>query len=108
MNLLVLLLQDGAEAAPTGPLGGFEGFAFMGLLLLVFYFFMIRPQQKKAKQERVFRDSLQKGDKVSTIGGIHGQVESIEENTALVRVDSNTKLRFDKAALKPVVSPESK
>lgn len=72
----------------------------MGLLLLVFYFFMIRPQQKKAKEERVFRENLQKGDKVSTIGGVHGQVESIEDNTVLVRVDTNTKIRFDKGALR--------
>ncbi len=101
MLLHVLLLQD----APTGPFGGMEGFLFMGLLLLVFYFFMIRPQQKKAKEERVFRENLQKGDKVSTIGGIHGQVESIEDNTVLVRVDSNTKLRIDKAALRSASTP---
>jgi preprotein translocase subunit YajC len=108
MNLFVFLLQAETET-PQGLFGGgLSTMVFFGLIFVVFYFFMIRPQQKKAKEERAFRDSLQKGDKVATIGGIHGQVESIEENTALVRVDSNTKLRFDKAALKPIATADSK
>lgn len=103
-------MQDGGgDAAASGGLfGGSQGFLFMGLILLVMYFFMIRPQQKRAKDERTFREGLAKGDKVMSIGGVFGQVESIEDSSALVRVDTNTKMRFDKSALKAVPEPVEK
>ncbi|MEM6805243.1 MAG: preprotein translocase subunit YajC, partial [Bacteroidota bacterium] len=62
----------------------------------------------KAKEERAFRDGLSKGDKVVTIGGIHGIVESLDDNTAMLKVDSNTKLKFDKTALRAVPPAPSK
>lgn len=71
----------------------------MGLLMVVFYFFMIRPQQKKAKDAKKFRESLQKGSKVITIGGIHGRVVEVNDTTVLLEVDSNVKLRFEKSAV---------
>ncbi|HOP43351.1 MAG: preprotein translocase subunit YajC [Flavobacteriales bacterium] len=71
----------------------------MGLLMVVFYFFMIRPQQKKAKDARKFRESLQKGSKVITIGGIHGKVVELAEKTVLLEVDSGTKLRIERSAI---------
>ncbi len=71
----------------------------MGLLMVVFYFFMIRPQQKKAKEARKFRESLQKGAKVVTIGGLHGKVAEVAESTILLEVDSNVRLRFEKSAI---------
>lgn len=71
----------------------------MGALMLVFYFFMIRPQQKKAKDARKFRESLQKGTKVVTIGGIHGKVVEVSDTTVLLDVDNNVKLRFEKSAI---------
>lgn len=71
----------------------------MGLLMVVFYFFMIRPQQKKAKDAKKFRESLQKGTKVVTIGGLHGKVVEVAENTILLEVDSNVRLRFEKSAI---------
>lgn len=94
--LFILLQADGATGFGMGQ------FVFFAAIIAVFYFFMIRPQQKKQKEERVFREGLAKGDKVMTIGGIYGEVEKIDEHTALVRVDSNTKLRFDKTALRAV------
>lgn len=107
-SLFILLQDGGGAAAPGGLFGGSQGFLFMGLILLVMYFFMIRPQQKRAKEERQFREGLSKGDKVMSIGGIYGQVESIDENSVLVRVDSNTKMRFDKSALKAAPTPAEK
>ncbi len=98
MQLPLFLLQD---SGATG-LGGMQQFLFIGGIIAIFYFFMIRPQQKKSKNERKFREALSKGDKVVTIGGIYGNIESIDENSVLVKVDSNTKLRFEKAALKPI------
>lgn len=71
----------------------------MGLLMVVFYFFMIRPQQKKAKEAKKFRESLQKGSKVVTIGGLHGKVAEVADTTILLEVDSNVRLRFEKSAI---------
>ena len=75
---------------------GIEFYLMMGLLMVVFYFFMIRPQQKKAKDAKKFRESLQKGTKVVTIGGLHGKVT---DSTILLEVDSNVRLRFEKSAI---------
>ena len=74
-------------------------FIMMGLLFVVFYFFMIRPQQKKAKDARKFRESLQKGAKVVTIGGIHGKVVEVSEKTVLMEVSDGVKMRFEKSAV---------
>lgn len=97
MQLLTIFLLDSAAGEST-PFG--FNFIFLGGIIAIFYFFMIRPQQKRTKEEKAFREGLGKGDKVMTIGGIYGQIESLDENSALVRVDSNTKLRFDKTALR--------
>jgi preprotein translocase subunit YajC len=92
---LSILLQ--ATQAP----GGFDYsslilFAAMGL---VFYFFMIRPQQKKQKEQKKFRDELKKGDLVVTIGGLHGRVYSVENETVTLDVDKGIKLVFEKSAI---------
>jgi preprotein translocase subunit YajC len=71
----------------------------MGLIFVVMYFFMIRPQQKKQKDLARFRNSLEKGDKVVTIGGIYGTVSEVKEKYVLMEVDSNVKLRIDKSAI---------
>jgi len=100
---LLLQAQGGAAAPAAGqPQGNPLSMLLMvGGIIVVFYFFMIRPQQKKQKAEQQFRDSLKKGDKVMSIGGIHGRVWSIEENGILVEVDNGVKLLFDKTALRP-------
>jgi preprotein translocase subunit YajC len=79
--------------------GGPQFWIMMGLLMVVFYFFMIRPQQKKAKDARKFRESLQKGSKVVTIGGIHGKVVELSDTTVLLEVDNGVKLRFERSAI---------
>ncbi len=71
----------------------------MSLLFVVFYFFMIRPQQKKAKEAKKFRESLQKGSKVITIGGLHGKVVEVNDKTILIEADTNVRLRFEKSAV---------
>jgi len=68
------------------------------LILVVFYFFMIRPQMKKQKELKKFREGLSVGDKVVTIGGVHGKVLEVSESTILISVDSG-KMRVDKSAV---------
>ncbi|WP_266367571.1 preprotein translocase subunit YajC [Tellurirhabdus rosea] len=65
----------------------------------VFYFFMIRPQQKKQKDQRTFVDNLKKGDNVVTIGGLHGRVYAVEGTTVTLEVDKGLKLTFEKSAI---------
>ena len=68
------------------------------LILIVFYFFMIRPQMKKQKEMKKFRENLKAGDKVVTIGGIHGKLLEVADSTVLISSEG-TKLRFDKSAI---------
>ena len=83
---------------------GEEGGGFMSLLpilliVVVFYFFMIRPQMKKAKDQKKFRENIKKGDKIITIGGIHGKIVDIQETTFIIEVESNNKLKVEKSAV---------
>ena len=71
---------------------------FIGLMFFVFYFFMIRPQMKKQKELKKFRDGLAKGDHVVSIGGIHGKVLEITDTTVLIESEK-TKIRLDKSAV---------
>jgi preprotein translocase subunit YajC len=71
---------------------------------LVVYFFMIRPQQKRASDAKAFRQSLAKGSRIVTIGGLHGLVVDLTEDTVVVEVDRGTKLRFDRSAIAREVS----
>lgn len=71
----------------------------MLLIIVVFYFFMIRPQTKRQKELKNFRDSLSKGDKVITTGGIYGRIVDIDGHTVFIEVDTNVKIKVDKAAL---------
>lgn len=91
MNALILL-----QAQESNPMAFW---LMMGLMMVVFYFFMIRPQQKKARDARKFRESLQKGAKVVTIGGMHGRVVEVNDTTVLLDVDNGVKLRFEKSAI---------
>ena len=74
-------------------------FALWGGVLAVLYFFMIRPQQKKAKDQKAFVSSLKKGDSVVTIGGLHGKIASVEPTTVTLEVDRGIKMTFEKSAV---------
>lgn len=71
----------------------------MLLIIVVFYFFMIRPQMKKAKDHKKFVEELKKGDKVVTTSGIHGKIVDLNETTFLIEVESGTKIRFEKSSV---------
>ena len=104
------LLQVDSTAAEGGQAGPkWLNWVLIGGVVIVFYFFMLRPQQKKRKEEQEFRSNLGKGDKVVTIGGIHGKIVSMDESnqTALIEVDNGVKMRFELGALKPAPDPQA-
>ena len=92
---MITILQ--AAAGQQG--GGWQMWIMLALIFVVMWFFMIRPQRKQQKEIQNFRDSLKKGDKVVTIGGIYGTVCEIKEGSVLIEVDNNVKIRVSKQAL---------
>jgi len=84
------------QAAGGGMLGTVVP---MVLIMVVFYFFMIRPQVKKAKDHKKLVAELGKGDKIITTAGIHGKIVDLNETTFLIEVESGAKIRFDKSAV---------
>lgn len=70
-----------------------------GSIILIMYFFMIRPQQKKQKETKNFLDAIKKGDTVVTIGGIHGRISATEGDTIILDVDKGMKLKIEKSAI---------
>lgn len=94
MNMITIL-----QAAAGQQGGGWQMWIMLALIFVVMWFFMIRPQRKQQKELQNFRDSLKKGDKVVTIGGIYGTVCEIKEGSVLIEVDNNVKIRVSKQAL---------
>ncbi|MEZ4697547.1 MAG: preprotein translocase subunit YajC [Rhodothermales bacterium] len=95
----LFLLMAPQDAAAPNPL---TMFVPMILIFAVIYFFIIRPQKKKEDTRKAMISAVKKGDRIVTIGGIHGKVLSVDEGTVLVEVDGSVKLRFDKNALASV------
>lgn len=87
------------QAAPAAQGGGWQMWIMLALIFVVMWFFMIRPQRKQQKELENFRNALKKGDKIVTIGGIYGTVCEIKEDSVLIEVDNNVKIRVSKQAL---------
>ena len=104
MNFIPFLQAGGAGSA-SGSLG-MSLLPFLAIIV-IFYFFLIRPQNKKQKETQKMLDALKKGDKVITIGGIHGTVSSVKENTVIVKVDDDCKLEFNRTAISSVELTEA-
>ena len=105
-NLLTILLFGGTAtqgaAGAEGAQGGgspWSSLIFIILLIVVFWLFFFRPQSKKAKEEQKFREGLQKGDKVVTIGGFHGKVVEVKDTTVVISLAPNTEVEVEKSAL---------
>lgn len=90
INLSILLQQQN---------GAMMQMLFLVAIFVIFYFFMIRPQMRKQKMEQKFRNELEKGAKVVTIGGIHGKIVDVAEKTFLIEIDSNVRVRVEKSAI---------
>jgi preprotein translocase subunit YajC len=82
-----------------GGMGALGQFLPLVLIIIVFYFFMIRPQVKKQKDQKKYVEELKKGDKVVTSAGIHGKIVEVGDATILIEVDNNVKIRFDKGSI---------
>lgn len=87
-----------SQAQPQGG-GWMQQVLLFGGIALVFYFFMIRPQQKKTKDQKKFISEIKKGDAVVTIGGVHGKVYAHDDDTVTVEVDKSTKIKFERSAI---------
>ena len=96
MNLLALALLQTQAAGQQPAGGGWSMWVMLILIIVVMWFFMIRPQRKQQKELQKFRDGLQKGDKIVTIGGIYGTEAEIKDKTLLIEVDNDVKIRVDK------------
>jgi len=96
MDLLNILLMTPPEG---GDSGGIMSFLPLVLIVLVFYLFFIRPQMKKTKDQKKFREAIKKGDKVVTIGGIHGKIIEVQEQTFTIEVEGQNRLRISRSAV---------
>lgn len=92
--LTSILLQ-----ATDGQGGLIGNLILIGGIALIFYFFMIRPQQKRQKDQKNFIEAVKKGDMVVTVGGVHGKVISVEEDTFILEVDRGAKIKFEKSSI---------
>lgn len=111
--VLTDLLLMGAPAPGGGaPGAGGSGqlvttFITFGLVIAIFYFLIIRPQNKKKKETQEMLSSIGKNDRVVTIGGIRGVVQSVKDDSVVLKVDDNTKMEFSKSAISNVLEKKS-
>lgn len=88
-----------AQGGAQGGGGGMTMLLMLALIFVVMWLFMIRPQQKRQKELNSFRDSLKKGDKVVTVGGIYGTVLEVNDNKVMLEIDKDVRIKVDKASL---------
>lgn len=101
MNVLNVLLQAGGG-------GAMSSIIMLVAIIVIFYFFMIRPQQKRQKEEKKFREALTKGQRVVTIGGLHGKIADVRETTVLIEVANDVKIEVEKTAVAMSVVTDQK
>lgn len=101
MNVLNVLLQAGGG-------GAMSSIIMLVAIIVIFYFFMVRPQQKRQKEEKKFREALTKGQRVVTIGGLHGKIADVRETTVLIEVANDVKIEVEKTAVAMSVATDQK
>jgi preprotein translocase subunit YajC len=101
-NLPMLMAAPGADPA-AGSASIVPTLITFGLVFVIFYFLIIRPQNKKQKETKQMLSALKKGDKVVSIGGIRGTIQSIKDDTVVLKVDANTKMTFSRSAISNVI-----
>ncbi|MDQ0219340.1 preprotein translocase subunit YajC [Peribacillus cavernae] len=81
---------------------GYGGILSLVLMFVLFYFLLIRPQQKRQKQTQSMQTGLKKGDKIVTIGGLHGIIDSIDESKIVIKCGDGSRLTYDRSAIREV------
>ncbi len=94
-------------AAPNQSMSLMSTVVTFGLIFVIFYFLIIRPQNKKQKEMQKMIEAIKKGDKVVTIGGVHGTVQNVKDSTVVIKVDDDCKIEFSKSAVATVVAREA-
>ncbi|MCS7077737.1 MAG: preprotein translocase subunit YajC [Bacteroidia bacterium] len=104
---LMLLFGGASQSGQQNGANNFSGLIMLLLVFVVMYFFMIRPQLKKQKEAQKFRNELKKGDKVITIGGLHGKIIEVTDNTVVLEADKDIHLTFEKSAIASLANTQS-
>jgi preprotein translocase subunit YajC len=107
-DFVLFLLMAGSQGqggeGASGAGSGFMTFLPFIAIIAIFYFLIIRPQNKKQKETQKMLAALKKGDKVVTIGGVHGTIQSVRDQSVVVKVDDNTKIEFSRSAISSIVA----
>jgi preprotein translocase subunit YajC len=101
VSYLLIGSAQGADGTAANPIVSFLPFV---AIIAIFYFLIIRPQNKKQKETQRMLSALKKGDKVVTIGGIHGVIQSVKEQSVVLKVDDTVRLEFSRSAISTVES----
>ena len=102
MNSLVLMAADSASSASLT-----SSLIMFALIILIFYFLIYRPQKKRDKEAKAMLAGMKKGDKVVTIGGIHGTIVTVKDKTVVIKVDDSARIEFSKEAISSVISKDA-
>ena len=105
MEYLIAMAPQGGQQGGGGMVGTLIMFA---AIFAIFYFMIIRPQQKRQKEKEKMLNALKKGDKIMTSGGIHGVVAGMDEKTVLIEVAKDVKIKFERSAITTVIESKNK
>ncbi len=103
LSALPVLAEGAAAPAKAKPQGGMSMFIMFGGIIVIMYFLMIRPQQKKQKEKAAMLNAIEPGDKIITIGGIYGTVKKIKDNSVRIQIDDHTNIELAKSSISTVV-----
>lgn len=102
MNSIALMAADSASSASMT-----SSLIMFALIILIFYFLIYRPQKKRDKEAKAMLAAMKKGDKVVTIGGIHGTIVTVKDKTVVIKVDDSARIEFSKEAISSVISKDA-
>lgn len=105
MNSIILMATDASGSSSAGSMA--STIIMFVAIIAIFYFLIYRPQKKRDKEAKAMIEAMKKGDKVVTIGGIHGTIITVKDKTVVVKVDDSARIEFSKEAISSVVSKDA-